>query len=130
MPETDELLAEVKRLRQEQEDQGEIIQALMRHSGREVRAETVAALRADPTLLEILLAVDGSRSQGDILADLQARGIQNSSPMSVSRRFRILSERLHLIRKSGRSATGIVYRRTTFEKSLGIVRELERERRR
>jgi hypothetical protein len=101
----------------------------MRHSGREVREETLAALRADPTLLEILLAVDGVRSQGDILADLQARSRPNSSAMSVSRRFRQLSERFHLIKKSGRSATGIIYRRTTLEKSLGIVRDLEREAR-
>jgi hypothetical protein len=129
VPESDDLLAEVKRLRQEQEDQGEMIQALLRHSRREVRAQILAELAEDPVGAEILLLVDGVRSQGDILAELQRREISGSSPMTVSRRFRRLSEELQLITHSHTTASGNMYRRTIFEKALGIARELGRMRR-
>jgi hypothetical protein len=128
MPETQDLLAEVKRLRQEQEDQGEIIQALLRHSGREVRTEIMADLRKDDVAAEILLLVDGVRSQGDIVALLQTANLPGSSAMSVSRRFRHLSDDLHLISKRSRTASGNVYGRTMFEKTMGVVKELERTR--
>jgi arginine repressor len=128
VPETDDLLAEVKRLRQEQEDHGEIIEALLRHSGREVREEIMRELAADDVMAEILLLVDGVRSQGEILDDLQSREIPQSSAMTVSRRFQHLSERRHLISLRAKTASGNVYRRTKFERTLGIVRELQRTR--
>ena len=126
MPETRDLLAEVKRLRQDQEDQGELIQALLRHSGRQVKEEMLARLSSDEVAADILMLVDGVRSQGEILAELRRANPPGPSPMTVSRRFRLLSEELHLIALVAKTGTGNVYRRTIVDKTLGISRALQR----
>jgi arginine repressor len=126
MPETLDLFNEVRLLRAELENQGELVNTLLRTQGAEAARTIVSRLRSDALLSEIYLAIDGKRSQGEILELLRTRGLAGANAATVSRRFDLLANDLGLIVLVGRTKRGKVYRRTAVDKALGISRALSR----
>ena len=118
MPESEDLYREVQLLREEQADQGVIVQALLRVGGTAVRDDLLATLRADRAMREVLLLTDGRRSQN---------GVPNANKAGVSRRVDKLANDLHLITLATRDRSGVIYRRTALDRVLGISRTLERD---
>ncbi|MEX0666092.1 MAG: hypothetical protein WD598_15180 [Acidimicrobiia bacterium] len=127
MGETPELYAEVANLRDEVEEQGAMLDALVRSSSR--RSEILDALDKDEALRAVLLLIDGNRAQNDVVDALRAQGVSGASAATVSRKVDILANELGLVLLSRQHAGGKVYRRTRLERALNIVRTLEREKR-
>jgi hypothetical protein len=127
MTETPELYAEVANLRDEVEEQGAMLDALVRSSSR--RSEILDVLNKDEALTAVLLLIDGNRSQNEVVDSLRAQGLSGASAATVSRKVDILANELGLVLLSRQHAGGKVYRRTRLERALNIVRTLEREKR-
>jgi hypothetical protein len=123
MPESDELFGEVGALRDEIEEQGAMLNALVRSSSPALRQTLVDAFEADPGLREVFRLIDGKRSQAQIVAELKNSGIKGTSRSAVSRH---LDELVFdgLINRVGRTKDGIVYRKSRLDGALGISRAL------
>ena len=126
MAESNELFNEVAQMRDELEEQGAMIDALVHIGGDKRRDEILADLRKDEALREIYLLVDGKRTQGEIVADLEARGIAKKSAVSV--KFDRLVKDYNLIQLVRRQAGSKVYRRTRLGETLKIDRALEKQK--
>jgi hypothetical protein len=124
--ESDELFNEIAQLRDEVEDQGTILDALLRAgAGEELREKILVRMRNDRALAEIFLLVDGLRSQGEIVQKLAERGLPGASRSSVSIKLEKLANDYDLIRRSHRAAAGNVYYRTRLARILKLERALE-----
>jgi hypothetical protein len=122
MPESPDLFAEVALLRDEVEEQGEMIDSLVRASGKELKAEILNAMKEDPALAQIFLLVDGRRTQGEIVKVLTDRKVKGASAAGVSLRMQRLHKDLYLVHLVRRVAGGNVYRRSRLDQALGISR--------
>lgn len=121
--ESKDLFAEIAKLRDEVDEQGLMLDALVRGNG--VGTALVDTLRGDPKATAVLLAVDGKRSQGEIVTYLKSRGV-SISPATVSRKIDYLANDLGLIALSHHQASGKVYHRTRLDRALKVSRELEK----
>jgi hypothetical protein len=126
MPESMDLYAEVAKLRDEVEDVNEMVQVLVRVGGDEEKKKILGKMRKDAALAEVFLLVDGSRSQTEILKDLQKRGIPGASSATVSRKLEVLHKEHHLIHFVRRTASGNVYRLTRLAQVYDLGRALKK----
>jgi hypothetical protein len=123
MTESNELFNEVAQIRDELEDQGAMIDALVHIGGAALRTQILDDMEKDPALREIYLQVDGKRTQGEIVADLESRGLAKKSAISL--KFEKLALDYGLIQHVRRARAGKIYRRTRLGKTLKIDRALE-----
>lgn len=121
--ESKELFVELAKLRDEVDEQGLMLDALVRANG--VGRELIEILRADEKAEAVLLAVDGKRSQQEIVGHLKSSGV-SISPATVSRKIDYLANDLGLIALSHHQASGKVYHRTRLDRALKVSRELEK----
>lgn len=123
MPETDELFGEVGAIRDEIEEQGAMINALVRANSKELKETLLASFAADEALLEIYRRIDGIRTQKQIVAGVRALDLKGASQAGVSRRIETLLGE-GLIARVGRSKDGVVYKKSRLDAALGISRAL------
>lgn len=127
MPESLELFAQVALLRREVEEHGAILSSILRTQAPQLREEMLAAMRKDHTLAATFAAVDGERTQGEILALLAAQGHKSANAAGVSRRMDRLAHEFGLISFARRRGGGKVYRRTVLDKALRISRAIDKQ---
>jgi hypothetical protein len=125
MPETTDLFNEIAIMRDELEEQGAVLDALVRAG--DTADRVLDALHKDSVAARVLLAVDGSRSQTEIVNLLKSEGVPGASPATVSRKLKALYEDYGLIAPSHRPGAGNVYHRSRLDRALHISRQLERE---
>jgi hypothetical protein len=124
MAESDELFNEVAQMRDELEEQGAMIDALVHVGGEKLRTQILDDMEKDVALREVYLGVNGSRTQQEIVQDLDSRGIAKKS--SVSLKFDRLANDYKLIQPVRRAKAGMIYKRTRLGKTLNIERALEK----
>lgn len=118
MGESKEIFSEVASIRDELDEQGAVLDALVRASS--AKQELLDHLRADPAASAVLLAVDGSRSQGAIASETKL------SEATVSRRLSRLAE-WGLVAISHKNGGNKVYHRTRLDRALRLSSQLARE---
>jgi len=123
VPESTELFNEIAIMRDEIDEQGAMLDALVRASG--IGDRIVEQLRKDDSATRILLAVDGVRSQREIVQHLSDTG-SSVSEATVSRKLSTLAKDYGLVALSHRNNAGNVYHRTRLERALHISRVLSR----
>jgi hypothetical protein len=116
MPETPNLFNEVAIMRDELEEQGSMLDALVRASGAD--KEMLGRLAKDKTAARVLLAVDGTSSQHQIAAQLKL------GEATVSRALGRLANDYGLVAIAHRNATGKIYHRTRLDRALHVSRRL------
>jgi hypothetical protein len=121
MAESDELFNEIAIMRDEIEEQGAMLDALVRASG--VGDRIVQQLQDDSSTARVLLAVDGVKSQREIVEYLGTTG-ESVSEATVSRRLGTLAKDYGLVALSHRNNSGKVYHRTRLDRALHISRRL------
>jgi|SRR3954469_3280506 hypothetical protein len=123
MAESDELFVEVAAVRDEIEEQGAMINALVRASSPELKKTLLDAFEADPALREIYRLIDGKLSQGQIVSKLAPLKLKGASRSAVSNK---IDELVHegLIARVGRTKDGIIYKKSRLDAALGISRAL------
>lgn len=124
MAESDLLFTEVAAMRDEVEEQGAMINALVRVSGKESRELLLADFAKDEALKAVYLLIDGELSQGQIVKQLAGKNIRGVSRSGVSRK---IEELFHhgLISRVGQTKDGIIYKKSRLDQALGITRELK-----
>lgn len=125
MAESDEIFSEVAAMRDELEEQGAMINALVRTSSKERRDDLLKDFSKDVALREIFLLIDGSRAQQEIVEELARRKVKGASRSAVSTKLDKLRFE-GLISRTSRGRAGIVYRKTRLDDALGITRTLTR----
>ena len=128
MPESIDLFNEIAKLRDEVEEQGEMIDTLVRASGKDLKELILSTFKADPVLTAVFLLVDGERSQGEILKALSDGKTKGASSATVSRKLDVLHNELNLIHFVKRSKAGNVYRKGRLDQVLGITRAVGRQK--
>jgi hypothetical protein len=123
MAESDELFAEVAAVRDEIEEQGAMINALVRASSPELRRSLLDAFETDEALREIYKLIDGSTSQGQIVAALSKKNLKGGSRSAVSNKIDLLVHE-GLVARVGRTRDGIIYKKSRLDAALGISRAL------
>jgi hypothetical protein len=125
MAESLDLFNEVRQLRAQVDDLGAMTETLVRAQSTELVEAMIKRFAADPALKATFLAVDGVRSQTEIVADLKASKVTGANNATVSRKVDLLQHRLHLIELADRNAKGKIYKRTNLDRVLGISRALD-----
>lgn len=126
MAESLDLFNEVRSLRARVDELGAMTETLVRAQSTELVVSMLDRFAADATLKAIFLAVDGTRSQTEILEGLRGKAAKGASKATVSRKLDTLERELHMIELIDRTAKGKIYRRTNLDRILGISRKLEK----
>jgi hypothetical protein len=126
MSETIDLFNEVRQLRSRVEEIGGMTEALVRAQSGELIKAMLERFDSDASLKSTFLAVDGQRSQGEILEVLKRGKTKGASAATVSRKIDTLEKELHMIELSNRTAKGKIYKRTNLDRILGISRRFEK----
>ena len=119
MAESDILFAEVAKLRQEVAEIKHTTTAQVRFD-ENLKAAVVSQLKGDVKLIQVFLAVDGVRSQKDIIA------FTDIAKSSVSRKLIILSD-LDLIEPIDKADSSIIYKATQFSKAINLKMLLKKQ---
>jgi hypothetical protein len=125
MAETLDLFNEVRQLRAKVDDLGAMTETLVRAQSKDLVKAMMEKFATDPALTATFLAVDGNRSQNEILSHIKACGAEGASKATVSRKIDALEGELHMIELGDRNAKGKIYKRTNLDRILGISRRLE-----
>jgi hypothetical protein len=124
MAESLDLFNEVRQLRAKVNDLGLLTETLVRAQGHDLTEAMMQRFKEDATLRAVFGAVDGKRSQTEILDALKKAGTRGASPATVSRKIDTLQHELHLIELVQVTGKGKIYRRTSLNRILGISRKL------
>lgn len=119
MAESDILFAEVAKLRQEVAEIKHTTTAQVRFN-ETLKSAVVSQLKGDTKLIQVFLAVDGVRSQKEIIT---FTGIDKSS---VSRKLVILAD-LDLIEPIDKADSSIIYKATQFSKAINLKTLLKKQ---
>jgi hypothetical protein len=120
-----ELFGQIRTIRSRIETIERTQEILVRAEARNIVPALEQAFGADPLLARIYLAVDGTKTQSQILADLKAAGHAASSA-SVSRKLDRLEKDFHLIDLADRTKAGKIYRKGELERILRLSRRVEK----
>lgn len=127
MSESFELYDEVLKLRSDVEQLKHTTNAQVRFNT-ELQESVVGEFKKDKSLIAVFQAVDGQKSQKEILDAVKATGdkVSNSQP-TISRKLTALAN-LDLIEPAGRAkgSSSIIYRPTNFAKVIRLNQSLNR----
>jgi len=126
VPETPEAADDIRTIRYKIESIETTQHLLLRERRAQLLGEIVELFTGTPLLSEVYLAVNGTRSQADIVDFLKGSGVQISQP-TVSRRMETL-EQEGLIEKVGAGPRGVLWgKKDVIEKVLRLSQRLEQE---
>jgi hypothetical protein len=124
MPETEDTANEIKKLRLSVQNVESSLEMMLRHSAADFRKAKLALFSGDEELKAVYLAIDGRRTQAEIVELLLGTPTKPSQP-TVSRRMNKLEDE-GLISKVSASKSGIVYQKNELlEKVLRLSRHLQ-----
>lgn len=124
MPETPETADDIRTIRYKIESIETTQHLLLRERAPQLLQEILAIFGSTDKLAEVYLAVNGQRSQADIVQHLNASAVKISQP-TVSRRMTTLEEE-GLIEKAGVGERGVLWdKKEVVEKVLRLSRALE-----
>jgi hypothetical protein len=124
MAESLDLFNEVRQLRSRVDELGLMTETLVRAQSKELMNALLEKFKGDPALQAVFLAVDGVRSQNEILICLEKAKLKGASKATVSRKIDSLEHELHLIELADRTAKGKIYKKTNIDRILGVSRKL------
>lgn len=126
MAESEYLYAEVLRLSQEVAEIKHTTNAQVRFN-KELKDTVVEQLKKDDALIAVFLAIDGARSQKDIITFLESENQPNTKKSTVSNKINELRD-LDLIEPIGKApgTSSIIYKHTNFAKITGLPRTLSK----
>jgi hypothetical protein len=120
-----ELFAQIRTIRSRIETIERTQDILVRAEARNILPAIEKAFKADPLLARIYLAVDGVKTQSDIVEEIKMSG-HRVSGASVSRKLEKLEKDFHLVDLADRTKAGKVYRKGELERILRLSRRVEK----
>jgi hypothetical protein len=125
MPESLDAYAELRAMRARLEGIEHRQEMLVRAHADEILDTVWEYIDNDPMLGTIYLHVDGKRTQKEIVAVLNKKGV-TIDQSSVSRKLNKLRNDLGLVEIADRDATGAVLRKSDLDKILHLTPKVER----
>lgn len=95
-------------------------EVLIRAQRAAIEAEVLDAMRKDPKLARVYLAIDGSCSQKEIVERVVAAGTPMSEP-TVCRKIDVLKGELAVIELIDRNSRGKIYVKSAVDKILQLT---------
>lgn len=121
MAETDAAYTEIRSVRLELEQQGSMLDAMVRYTP-DIKKHITDEIQKDPLLVLIFQLVGTGLSQKEIIAELRRRKAAKTSDATVSRRIEKLRADLHVIVGVGFKDGSPMYGYSRLARALSIQR--------
>jgi hypothetical protein len=126
MPETPDSAEEIKKIRFRLDSIESTQEVILRHNSREYLDEILKLFANDSELRQVYLAIDGRRTQAEIVTYLVDSGVKISQP-TASRRMTVLAEEGLIEEIAVGPSGGVIWRRKdVIERVLRLSKALER----
>lgn len=125
MSETNEALSEIKKLRSEVDQQGEMLDALVRHDPR-VRDSILEEFEKDIVLATVYLLFDGSRTQQQIVENVKTLNIKGTSAPMITRKIDKLRDTMRVITPVTQEGRSWIYAHSRLGRALNLTKSIRK----
>lgn len=125
MAETDDALSEMKKIRSELDQHGEMLDALVRYDPR-VRDSILEEFKDDRVLSIVYLLINGLRTQQQIVEELKKLGIKGTSAPMVTRKITTLRRHMRVITPADKDGRSWIYAHNRLGRALNLTRNIQR----
>ena len=125
MSETNEALSEIKKLRSEVDQQGEMLDALVRHDPR-VRDSILEEFEKDIVLATVYLLFDGSRTQQQIVEIVKTLNIKGASAPMITRKIDKLRDTMRIITPIAQESRSWIYAHSRLGRALNLTKSIRK----
>lgn len=123
MSETSDALSEIKKLRSEVDQQGEMLDALIRHDPT-IRDSILDEFKKDKVLSEVYLLIDGVRTQQQITDTMKTR--QGVSQPTVTRKVKELKDQMRVIAPIAKDGNSWIYAHNRLGRTLSLTKKIRK----
>jgi hypothetical protein len=125
MSETNEALSEIKKLRSEVDQQGEMLDALVRYDPR-VRDSILEEFAKDIVLATVYLLCDGSRTQQQIVENVKTLNINGTSAPMITRKIDKLRNTMRVITPVTQEGRSWIYTHSRLGRALNLTKSIRK----
>lgn len=125
MSETNEALSEIKKLRSEVDQQGEMLDALVRYDPR-VRDSILEEFKKDRVLAEVYLLFDGNRTQQQIVENMKTLNTKGASAPMITRKIDKLRNTMRVITPVAQKGKSWIYTHSRLGRALSLTKNIRK----
>jgi len=125
MSESHDALSEIMKLRGEVDQQGEMLDALVRYDP-QVQESILGEFKKDKVLVMIYLLIDGRRTQKVIIEELKQHGVSGASAPVVTQKLKHLRGYMNVVVPLQRVGGSVVYGHSRLGRALRLDRKLRK----
>lgn len=125
MPESSDALLEIKKLRSEVDQQGEMLDALVRYDPR-VRDSILDEFKGDKVLATVYLLIDGAKTQQQIVESAKSLNIKGASAPMITRKIKILSAQMRVITPVAKDGRSWIYAHNRLGRALSLTKNIRK----
>lgn len=125
MAESSDALSEIKKLRGEVDQQGEMLDALVRYDPR-VRDNILEEFNNDKVMSMVYLLIDGVKTQQQIVEGLKALGIKGTSAPMVTRKMTTLRTQMRVITPVAKDGRSWIYAHNRLGRALSLTKNIRK----
>ena len=123
MSETNEALSEIKKLRSEVDQQGEMLDALIRYDPI-IRDSILDEFKKDKVLSAVYLLIDGVRTQQQVTDTMKIT--QGASQPTVTRKVRELKDQMRVIAPIAKDGNSWIYTHNRLGRALSLTEKIRK----
>lgn len=125
MPESSDALLEIKKLRSEVDQQGEMLDALVRYDPR-VRDSILDEFKGDKVLATVYLLIDGAKTQQQIVESAKSLNIKGASPSMITRKITLLRTQMRVITPVAKDGRSWIYAHNRLGRALSLTKNIRK----
>lgn len=125
MPESSDALLEIKKLRSEVDQQGEMLDALVRYDPR-VRDSILDEFKGDKVLATVYLLIDGAKTQQQIVESAKSLNIKGASPPMITRKITLLRTQMRVITPVAKDGRSWIYAHNRLGRALSLTKNIRK----
>jgi hypothetical protein len=125
MPESSDALLEIKKLRSEVDQQGEMLDALVRYDPR-VRDSILDEFKGDKVLATVYLLIDGAKTQQQIVESAKSLNIKGASAPMITRKITLLRTQMRVITPVAKDGRSWIYAHNRLGRALSLTKNIRK----
>lgn len=125
MPESSDALLEIKKLRSEVDQQGEMLDALVRYDPR-VRDSILDEFKGDKVLATVYLLIDGAKTQQQIVESAKSLNIKGASASMITRKITLLRTQMRVITPVAKDGRSWIYAHNRLGRALRLTKNIRK----
>lgn len=123
MAETSDALSEMKKIRSELDQHGEMLDALIRYDP-VIRDSILDEFKKDKVLSAVYLLIDGSRTQQQITDTMKTT--QGASQPTVTRKIRELKDQMRVVTPIAKDGKSWIYAHNRLGRALSLTKNIRK----